>query len=213
MELGAEAVSVSIVIGGPGPTEALERFGRITEDARRVGMPVFAEIIGEDWLEVARLGADYGADVIQACFVPNTSSYRSFTRITGRPFLARLDEFELAPLELLALVNEAIEGAAQGLVLGQGVLAQPGGAALVRAVHGLVHQGISVEEALDTATGQLPGLRSQESEGALSRISHQIPVRRGCGAGFSLPRPDSSGRQCFSRTGTTRLGTSAETAA
>lgn len=164
MELGAEAVSVSVAIGGPGPTEALERLGRITEDARRLGMPVFAEIIGEDWLEVARLGADYGADVIQACFVPNTSSYRSFTRITGRPFLARLDEFELSPPELLALVHEAIEGAAQGLVLGQAVLAQPGGAALLRAVHGLVHQGISVEEALDTATGHLPGPRSQELE-------------------------------------------------
>ena len=164
MEMGAEAVSVSVALRGPGPSEALERFGRITEDARRVGMPVFAEIMGEDWLEAALLCAGYGADIIQARIVPSHTSYRSFVRQTGRPFLARLDDFQLTALQLLGLVSEAFEGAAQGLVLGSGVLEQPECAVLLEAIHGLVHQGISVEEAWEVATGKESGVRSQESE-------------------------------------------------
>lgn len=164
MEMGAEAVSVSVALRGSGPSEALERFGHITESARRLGMPVFAEIMAEDWLEAALLCAGYGGDVIQARIVRGQASYRSFIRQTGRPFLARLDECQVPALQLLSLVNEAIEGAAQGVVLGSGVLAQPECALLLEAMHGLVHQGISVEEAGEIAEGKEAGERSQEAE-------------------------------------------------
>jgi class I fructose-bisphosphate aldolase len=162
MEMGAEAVSVGVATGGPRTEEALERFGRVTEDARRLGMPVLAEVYGEDWLEAARLAADHGADVIQARFVPGRSSFRSFARLTGRAFLATVEEFRLGPQGLLAVANEAIEEAAHGLVLGSGVLEQSECAGLLKAVHALVHQGVSVDEAL--ALSEKSGVRSQESE-------------------------------------------------
>jgi DhnA family fructose-bisphosphate aldolase class Ia len=164
MEMGAEAVSLSVAIRGSGPSEAPERFGRITEAARRLGMPVFAEILGEDWLETALLCAGYGADVIQGPIIPSHTSYRTFIRQTGRPFLARLDEFQLTSLQLLGLVNDAFEGAAQGLVLGPGLLAQPECSPLLDAIHGLVHQGISVEEAWKIACPQEPEAGGQEAE-------------------------------------------------
>jgi DhnA family fructose-bisphosphate aldolase class Ia len=148
LEMGAEAVLLSLEASGPGQSEAIELFGRVTEDARRLGMPVFAEVVGKDWLEVARLGAEYGADVIQACLAPECSGDHHFVRMTGRPFLASLGEEMAALPGLLNMVYDLMQGAAQGVVLGGSTLADP---SMLRAIHGLVHQGISAAEALDIA--------------------------------------------------------------
>ena len=150
LEMGVEAVLVSVAVRGPGPSEALERFGRVTEDARRLGMPVLAEITAENWLEVARLVADYGADVIQARFVPEPAAYRHLVRVTGRPFVAGIGPEQLSHAGLLQRVYELMQGAAQGVVLGQATLSE---GPMFRAIHALVHQGISAEEAAAVAAG------------------------------------------------------------
>jgi class I fructose-bisphosphate aldolase len=162
LEMGAEAVSMSVASRDPEAHEALERFGRTTEDARRLGMPVLAETTGEDWLEAARLAADYGADVIQAPFASGRPGYRNLVRLTGRPLLANLEAFGSGAHDLLAVANQAIEEGAHGLVLGCGVLERPECGGLFKAVHALVHQGVSVEEAL--AMSEKTEVRSQESE-------------------------------------------------
>jgi DhnA family fructose-bisphosphate aldolase class Ia len=162
LEMGSEAVSVSVALRGPGAHESLERFGRTTEDARRLGMPVLAEIAGEDWPEVARLAADYGADVIRAPFIPGRSAYRSLIRLTGRPLIAGLDTFTAGVLDLLDMANQAIEEGAHGIMLERNALDQSACGAICRGLHALVHQGVSIEEALITA--EKSEVRSQESE-------------------------------------------------
>jgi DhnA family fructose-bisphosphate aldolase class Ia len=144
--MGAEAVLVSVEASGREPGEGLERLGHVTEDARRLGMPVVAEVFGEAWIEVARLVAEYGVDVIQARFVPELLNGRHFVRMTGRPFLASLAEDLPAMPGLLEMIYDLMQGAAQGVVLRDRALAEP---PALRAIHGLVHQGISAGEALD----------------------------------------------------------------
>ena len=146
MEMGAEAVLVSVPVCAPGPSEALERFGRITEHARRLGMPVIAEIPGDEWLEVARLCVDYGADVVQARVRPGHSAERRFVRLTGRPLLASLGEERLPTPDLLDLIYDLMQEAAQGLVISDRDLAEPGA---LQAIHALVHQGVSSGQALE----------------------------------------------------------------
>jgi DhnA family fructose-bisphosphate aldolase class Ia len=148
LEIGAEAVLVGVEAPGPGPSAVLERFGRVAEDARRLGMPVIAEVFGDGWLETARLAAEFGADVIQARCVPEGATDRHFVRVTGRPFLASLGEGLPATPGLLDMIYDLMQGAAQGVVLRDRALAEP---PMLRAVHGLVHQGISAEEALAIA--------------------------------------------------------------
>ena len=162
LEMGAEAVSVSVALRGPDAHESLERFGRTTEDARRLGMPVVAETAGEDWLEVARLAADYGADVIQAPFLPGRSTYRNLVRLTGRPLVAGLETFTAGTLDFLDVANQAIEEGAHGLMLERGALEHHDCGAICRGLHALVHQGVSVEEALILA--EKSEVRSQEAE-------------------------------------------------
>jgi len=148
LEMGAEAVLVSVEASFPVPGEELERFGRVSEDARRLGMPVIAEIAGEEWMDVSRIVADYGADVILVRTMGPASSDRQFIRKTGRPFLASLGEDPGGASELLGVVYDLMQGAAQGVVLrDRGLLESQ----MLRAIHGLVHQGISADEALDIA--------------------------------------------------------------
>jgi DhnA family fructose-bisphosphate aldolase class Ia len=134
--MGADAVLAGMALGP-------EAFARVCDEARRYGMPLIVEVGPEDWLANARQAADYGADVILTRSIAASSECRQFTRSTGKPCLAVLD----APLDscqLLRLVSGAMEAGAQGLVLGHPALLQ---APLVGAIHALIHQGVSVEEA------------------------------------------------------------------
>lgn len=153
LEMGVEAVLASVAVRGPGPSEALERFGRVTEDARRLGMPVFAEISGDDWFEAARLGADYGADVIQTRFPPERLAERQFLRMTGKPFVAGLGEDESVTSELLKTIYDLLQGPAQGVVLHHPAVTES--QAMLEAIHALLHQGISVGEAAAVAARAL----------------------------------------------------------
>lgn len=149
LEMGAEGVLATVAGGGPGSSEALERFGRINEDARRLGMPVFAEVAGQDWLEAARLVAEFGADAILARLLPAQNTGRAFVRSTGRPFVAALGEDDRALPDLLRTIYSLMQGGIEGVFLSHAGAFEP---RLLRAVHGLVHQGISAEEAFAVAS-------------------------------------------------------------
>src|SRR5579872_2405004 len=57
LELGAEAVLLRVDAHDSGD---LERLGGATEDARRLGMPLIAEIMGEDLPSLVTIAAEYG---------------------------------------------------------------------------------------------------------------------------------------------------------
>jgi DhnA family fructose-bisphosphate aldolase class Ia len=134
--MGADAVLAN---WGLGP----EAFARVSEEARRCGMPLIVQVGSLDWLEEAHVAADYGADVILTRSVAASSDYHQFARSTGKPCLASLEE-PLDPFDLLQLVAGALEAGAQGILLDHPALLV---APLVGALHALVHQGVSVEEA------------------------------------------------------------------
>ncbi len=144
LEMGAEAVTLAVTaeLG-----ESVERFARMSEEARRLGMPVMAEVSGENWLQSARLSADYGADLIRAPSYPNGAALRSCTRATGKPVLVELEPASSEWTTFLKEVWEVMQGPAQGVVVKlPGHLPAETGR-LLEALHGLVHQDIALEEA------------------------------------------------------------------
>jgi 2-amino-4,5-dihydroxy-6-oxo-7-(phosphooxy)heptanoate synthase len=149
LEMGAEAVLLSVEARPGTVLGELDRFARVASDCTKFGVPLLAEMIGDDWLETARLCAGYGADVVQVPFLPSHFSYRNFVRTDGCPTLLSLPGNGLPVPEFLAVVNEAMEGPAQGLVLGEDFFRIPEAAALLHAVSALVHQGIRVEQAIE----------------------------------------------------------------
>ena len=141
LELGAEAVLLRV---DAHDARDLERLGRVTEDARRLGMPVITEIMGEDLPAVAAIAAEYGADAIQTQITGDFSDFRHTVRTAGRPVLASAGHFGSVG-DLLRFVNECLEAG------GQGIVVEPQPEPVLAGINALVHQGVSVAEALAIA--------------------------------------------------------------
>jgi DhnA family fructose-bisphosphate aldolase class Ia len=130
LELGAEAVLLRV---DAHDARDLERLGRVTEDARRLGMPVITEIMGEDLPAVATIAAEYGADAIQTQITGDFADFRQTVRTAGRPVLASADQMEAG---------------------GQGIVVEPQPEPVLAGINALVHQGVSVAEALAIAESE-----------------------------------------------------------
>jgi fructose-bisphosphate aldolase / 2-amino-3,7-dideoxy-D-threo-hept-6-ulosonate synthase len=141
LELGAEAVLLKV---DAHEARDLERLGRVTEDARRLGMPVIADIVGEDLPDMVTIAAEYGADAIQTQPIGDFAGLRHTVRTAGRPILASTGR-PGSVNSLLRLVNNCLEAG------GQGVVVEPQAEAVLAGINALVHQGVSVEEALTMA--------------------------------------------------------------
>jgi DhnA family fructose-bisphosphate aldolase class Ia len=144
LELGAEAVLLRV---DAHDTRDLERLGRVTEDARRLGMPVITEIMGEDLPAVATIAAEYGADAIQTQIIGDFADFRQTVRTAGRPVLASAGQLESVN-NLLRFVNDCLEAG------GQGIVVEPQPEAVLAGINALVHQGVSVAEALAIAESE-----------------------------------------------------------
>lgn len=143
LEMGAEAVALSVTRTA---RESLERFGRVSEEARRLGMPLLAEVAGEDWKETARLTADYGADLIAAPYRSGMEAWQQWPRAAGKPLLAMVD-FPASASSLLDTAWQVMQGPAQGILLGPPPWPYSESGPVFAALHALVHQDISIEEA------------------------------------------------------------------
>ena len=141
LELGAEAVLLRV---DAHDVRDLERLGCVTEDARRLGMPVITEILGEDLPAVVTIAAEYGADVILAQCSADLAEFHRTARTAGRPVLASVGPPGQVT-ELLHFVNDCLEAGAQGVVV------EPQKEPVMAGINALVHQGVSVAEALAIA--------------------------------------------------------------
>jgi DhnA family fructose-bisphosphate aldolase class Ia len=135
--LGADGVLIDLTPEG-------ENLARVCEDACRYGVPLFVSVGSESWPDGARLAADFGADVILTPHLAASADYRQFARSTGRPCLDEVGE-AADPASLLRSLSDAMQAGVQGLVLAHSSLLEPH---ILGAIHALVHQGVSAEEAL-----------------------------------------------------------------
>ena len=144
LELGAEAVLLRV---DAHDARDLERLGRVTEDARRLGMPVITEIMGEDLPAAATIAAEYGADAIQTQIIGDFADFRQTVRTAGRPILASAGQLGSVN-NLLRFVNDCLEAG------GQGIVVEPQPEPVLAGINALVHQGVSVAEALAIAESE-----------------------------------------------------------
>ena len=144
LELGAEAVLLRV---DAHDARDLERLGRVTEDARRLGMPVITEIMGEDLPAVATIAAEYGADAIQTQIIGDFADFRQTVRTAGRPVLASAGQLGSVN-NLLRFVNDCLEAG------GQGIVVEPQPESVLAGINALVHQGVSVAEAMAIAESE-----------------------------------------------------------
>ena len=159
VRLGADGVSCHVNVGAPEESRMVEDLGRLSGECDRLGLPLLAmmyprghEIRNPHDLElvkkVARLGYELGADVLKVPYTGTVESFREVCQgvdvpvlISGGPKTGKDEDF-------LKVVAGSIEAGGAGVSVGRNLWQHKDPAVMTRAVHRLVHDRVSLQDAL-----------------------------------------------------------------
>ena len=150
---GADGVSVHVNLGDDNESDMLADLGEVARVAEEWSMPLLAMLyargprISNEYdpavvAHCARVGVELGADIVK---VPYTGDIDSFADVIAGEFLE--------------MVDNSLKAGGSGLSVGRNVFQHPKRVQLVRALRGLVHQGLSLDEALAVVEGGSGGGR------------------------------------------------------
>ncbi|MDK2955782.1 MAG: fructose-bisphosphate aldolase, class [Desulfovibrionales bacterium] len=159
IRLGADAVSVHCNIGDETEARMLEDLGRVSGQAAYWGMPLLAMVyargpkVPDEYdpdvvAHCARVGMELGADVVKVNYTGDPESFRRVTGglaipavIAGGP---KMDSTEA----VLRMVYDSLQAGGSGLSIGRNVFQHKNPTRMVKALHSIVHEYKSVEDAL-----------------------------------------------------------------
>lgn len=159
VRLGADAISVGMIVGGPEQTTQLTHLGKISKEAESMGMPLVAHIYpkgsmvkdphdAEALAYAVRAGAELGVDVIKTLWSGSADSFRKVIEACpARVCLAGGaggDELRA----YFTMTRDALDIGLAGVTYGRLVWQDQNPAAVIRALATLIHEGATVEHAL-----------------------------------------------------------------
>ncbi|BDG60157.1 class I fructose-bisphosphate aldolase [Caldinitratiruptor microaerophilus] len=160
VRLGADAVSVGMIVGGPEQAQQLTHLGMISKECALYGMPLIAHIYpkgsmiknpydADAMAYAVRAGAELGVDIIKTMW---TGSAESFAKVIeacpAKVALAGGDAGEKLE-DYLRMTREALDIGLAGVTYGRFVWQHEYPAAVIRALAALMHDNASVEEAME----------------------------------------------------------------
>ena len=159
VKLGADAVSIHVNLGNGGEKEMLNDFGKVSYEARTWGMPLLAMIYprGEkikDEYDVnvikhaARLGDEMGADIVKVSYTGSTETFREVVAGCSVPVVIAGGEKMDSDMDILEMVKGAIDAGGAGVSIGRNVFQHKDPANMVRAISGIVNDGMNVDDAI-----------------------------------------------------------------
>ena len=159
VRLGADAVSVGCIVGGPDQAEQLTMLGRFSKEAASVGLPLVAHIYPKgamvkdphDAKAVAyavRCGAELGVDIIKTLWTGSAESFRSV--VEACPSIVALAGGEMGETleDYLKMTRQALDVGLGGVTYGRFVWQHQHMTAVIKSLNALIHQDASVAEAL-----------------------------------------------------------------
>jgi class I fructose-bisphosphate aldolase len=159
VRLGADAISVGCIVGGPEQAQQLTMLSRVAKEAASMGMPLVAHIYPKgsmikdqhDAKAVAyavRCGAEIGVDIIKTLWTGSAESFRSV--VEACPSMVALAGGEMGETleDYLRMTREALDVGLGGVTYGRFVWQHPHTSAVIRALNALIHGNASVEQSL-----------------------------------------------------------------
>lgn len=165
--VGADAVVAFGYVGVEKEKSSLRKLSIISSRCLRYGIPLMAEMIppelsskhyakkkGEwevdvDRLKLAvRVGAELGADMIKTYYTGDPDSFKEVVKASPIPILVLGGPPTDSVEAFLSMIEESIEAGAKGAVIGRNVWQHSNPAIMVKALSGIVHRCISLEEAV-----------------------------------------------------------------
>lgn len=156
---GADAVSIHVNLGAETDYEMLKDFGEVGKICNKWGMPLIAmmytrgkKIKNEYDVNsvkiAARVASELGADMVKVSFTGDAASFYEVTSGVTIPVLIAGGEKASSERDVFNNVRMAMEGGAKGVSIGRNVFQHHNPEGLTRAVSSLVHDKVSVDEAL-----------------------------------------------------------------
>ncbi len=159
LKLGADAVSIHVNLGNGHEKEMLNDFGRVSHEARTWGMPLLAMIYPrgpkiKDEYDVnvvkhaARVGYEMGADIVKVSYTGDPESFQEVVEGCNIPVVIAGGEKMDSDHDILKMVKGAIDAGGSGVSIGRNVFQHRDPTRMVKAMAAIVHEGLSVEDAL-----------------------------------------------------------------
>ncbi len=161
---GADAVSIHINLGDPNERVMLADFGRVAEACDNWHMPLLAMVYARGpevknsfdpaaIAHCARVGVELGADIVKVSYTGDVASFADVVAGCCVPVVIAGGERMNSDREVLQMVYDSLQAGGSGISMGRNVFQHPRRVELVRALRGLVHQGLSLDEALAIVEG------------------------------------------------------------
>lgn len=160
VSLGADAISVGMIVGGPEQAEQLTHLGRISKEAEKAGMPLIAHIYPKgsmikdskdaDALAYAvRAGAELGVDVIKTLWSGSAESFQKVIDSCPAKVCLAGGAGGNNLIDYFIMTREALDIGLAGVTFGRCVWGDDYPTAVVLALKALIHDDLSVAQAME----------------------------------------------------------------
>ncbi|HID86866.1 MAG TPA: fructose-bisphosphate aldolase [Anaerolineae bacterium] len=165
LRIGADGVIVMGFFGAECELDTIEIIARVATDCERWNVPLAVEALPcpgprvkdiydpEAVAAAARLGAEYGADFIKTYYTGSAESFRRVTACCPVPVLIAGGPKMATDRDVLETAHGMLEGGGAGLFCGRNVWQHRDPAAMTRALSKILHEGASVDDALEELSG------------------------------------------------------------
>ena len=159
VRLGADAVSVHVNVGALDECIMIATLGRVADECDQYGMPLLAmmyprgpkipnEHNADAVAHAARIGAELGADIIKTNYTGEPETFKRVLEGCPAPVIIAGGPKTETTQETLQMVHESIKAGAAGLSIGRNVFQHKNPTLMVKALVAIVHEGATVEHAL-----------------------------------------------------------------
>jgi fructose-bisphosphate aldolase, class I len=159
VRMGADAISVGCIVGGPEQAQQLTFLGKVSKEAASMGMPLVAHIYPKGSMiknqhdakavtYAARVGAELGVDIIKTLWTGSAESFRQV--VEGCPAIVALAGGDMGETleDYLRMTREALDVGLGGATYGRFVWQHPHPTAVIKSLRALIHENASVTAAL-----------------------------------------------------------------
>ncbi|MGD2146178.1 MAG: fructose-bisphosphate aldolase [Anaerolineae bacterium] len=165
LRIGADGVIVMAFFGAECELDSIEIVARVAADCERWSVPLAVEALpcpgawdGDEYnaeavASAARLGAEYGADFIKTYYPGSVEGLRRVTTTCPVPVLIAGGPKMPTDRDVLETVQGMLEAGGAGVFFGRNVWQHQNPTAMTRALCEVIHEGVSVSEALENLRG------------------------------------------------------------
>jgi predicted phospho-2-dehydro-3-deoxyheptonate aldolase len=164
IKLGADAVSVHINLGAETDNQMLRQLGLVSRHCSQWQMPLVTMMYTrgpkiKDEYDVAhvklaaRVGAELGADIVKVPYTGSVDSFKEVVKGCSVPVVIAGGPKMESDEDIFKMVEGALEAGSAGLSIGRNAFQHDKPTKMVEALSKMVHEGASIENAIETLQG------------------------------------------------------------